>query len=126
MIKMKHLLDAVEQDDGARLWVEPIGLTKDLAQWCKVDHVLSHLGPPKGLWEWFEEHPDGYEYFRATYHDWLARSKFKPALQELAWAGQRQTFTLLYQGDNPERNTATALYEFLNELQSYCPPDAGA
>jgi hypothetical protein len=33
------------------------------------------------LWEWFEEHPDGYGYFRATYHDWLAKSKYKTALR---------------------------------------------
>ena len=27
MIKIKHLLDAVERDDGTRIWIEPIGLT---------------------------------------------------------------------------------------------------
>lgn len=123
MIKIKHLMDAVEQDDGTRLWVEPIGLTKDLRQWCKVDHVLCHLGPPMGLWEWFDEHPDGYGYFRATYHDWLAQSRYKPALQELACAGLKQSFTLLYTGEDPAHNTATALYEFLSELGSYCPQD---
>jgi len=124
MIKIKHLLDAVERDDGTRIWIEPIGLTKDLTKWCEVDHLLTHLGPPMGLWEWFEEHPDGYEYFRATYHDWLNKSRYRPALRELALAGQKQTFTLLYQGDDPAHNTATALYEYLTELESYCPPDA--
>jgi len=123
MIKVKHLLDPIENDDGVRLWVEPIGLTKDLRQWCTVDHVLCHLGPPLGLWEWFDEHPDGYPYFRATYHDWLAKGKYKPALQELACAAQRQNFTLIYQGDDPAHNTATALHEFISELASYCPPE---
>ena len=37
MIKVKHLLEAVEESDGQRLWVEPIGLTKDLREWCQVD-----------------------------------------------------------------------------------------
>ncbi len=124
MIKIKHLLDAVETDDGTRIWIEPIGLTKDLRKWCEVDHILCHLGPPMGLWDWYEEHPDGYEYFRATYHDWLGKSRYKPALRELACAGQKQTFTLLYQGDDPAHNTATALYEYLSELESYCPPEA--
>ena len=123
MIKIKHLLDTVEKDDGSRLWVEPFGLTKDFCEWCQVDHVLSHVGPPMHLWEWFEEHPDGYGYFRATYHDWLAKSKYKTALQELACAGIRNTFTLVHQGENPEQNTAVALYEFLSELGSYCKPD---
>lgn len=124
MIKVKHLLDAVEKDDGARLWIEPIGLTKDLRQWCAVDHVLPHLGPPKALWEWFEAHPDGYGYFRATYHEALAGGKYKAALQELACAAQRSNFTLVHQGDDPEHNSGTALYEFISELSSYCPPEA--
>jgi uncharacterized protein YeaO (DUF488 family) len=121
MIKIKHLLDAVEKDDGVRIWVEPFGVTKDLREWCEVDHVLCHLGPPTQLRDWFEEHPDGFSYFRATYHECLANSRYKPALQELACAGMHQNFTLLHQGDDPEHNTAIALYEFLSELGSYCP-----
>lgn len=123
MIKIKHLMDAVEPDDGSRLWIEPIGLTKDMKEWCEVDHVLNHLGPPQGLYQWFEEHPDGYGYFRAMYHEWLGRSRFKPALQELACAGLRQTFTLVHTGEDPEHNCGTALYEFLSELGSYCKPE---
>jgi uncharacterized protein YeaO (DUF488 family) len=121
MIKIKHLMDAVENDDGARLWVEPIGLTKDFRAWCEVDHVVSHLGPPMGLWQWFAEHPDGYGYFRATYHDYLTRSRLRPALMELAHAAQKENFTLIHQGDDEEHNTAIALLEFLSELGSYCP-----
>ena len=45
MIKIKHFMDAREEDDGERLWVEPTGLTKDLVEWCAVDHLLPHLGP---------------------------------------------------------------------------------
>ena len=71
MIKIKHLLDAVEPDDGQRISVEPFNLTRDLREWCKVDHVLSHLGPPMNAWKVLEEHPDAYEYFRAQYHEQL-------------------------------------------------------
>ena len=123
MIKIKHFLDAAESDDGQRIWVEPIGLTADLREWCKVDHLLSHLGPPKALWEWFDEHPDGYDYFRGEYHEMLAKSPYREALQQLARAGSRETFTLLHQGEDAEHNTASALYEFLNELQAWCPPE---
>src|SRR5206468_4990925 len=63
MIKIKHFLDSVEKDDGQRIWVEPIGLTKDLKEMCSIDHLLSHLGPNIKLWSWFEEHPEGYDYF---------------------------------------------------------------
>ena len=42
---------------------------------------------------------------------------------ELAQAGLRNTFTLVHQGEDPEHNTGTALYEFLSELGSYIKPD---
>lgn len=123
MIRIKNIFDAAEKDDGIRIWVEPIDLTRDLREWCRVDHVLRHLGPPRGLRDWFEEHPDGYDYFRATYHEWLARSPFRKALLDLAAAGRKQTFTLLHQGDDPARNTAAALHEFLLDMASSWQPD---
>jgi uncharacterized protein YeaO (DUF488 family) len=120
MIKIKHFLDKPEADDGQRIWVEPIGLTCDLKQWCNVTHILSHVGPPRGLWQWFLMHPTAYEFFRARYHLWLGKSPYKPALQQLACAATRQNITLLHQGDDPEHNSAVALYEFLSELEAYC------
>jgi uncharacterized protein YeaO (DUF488 family) len=119
MIRIKHFLDTVEPDDGERIWVEPIGLTSDLREWCKIDHVASHLGPPMSLWQWFEEHPDGYEYFRAKYHEYLAHGKRRKTLMHLAAAAFHEDFTLVHQGDDPYHNSATALYEFLTELQAY-------
>ena len=123
MIIVKHLLDAVEVGDGQRMWVESIGLTKDLREWYKVDHVLTHLGPPKPVWQVLDSHPDAYDFFRARYHEFLAKSQYKPALQALANAGLRENFTLLHQSDDPEHNSATALREFLAELEAYSPKD---
>jgi uncharacterized protein YeaO (DUF488 family) len=123
MIKVKNLFDSVEPDDGQRLWVEPFGLTTDLREWCQVEHVLSHLGPTPQLAEWYEEHPDGYEYFRGLYHTELARSRFLPLLQQVAYAAQHENFTIVHQGDDPAHNTGTALYEFIVELQAYAPPE---
>ena len=123
MIIVKHLLDAVEVGDGQRMWVESIGLTKDLREWCKVDHVLTHLGPPKPVWQVLESHPDAYDFFRARYHEFLAKSQYKPALQALATAGLRENFTLLHQSDDAEHNSAIALREFLSELEAYSPKD---
>ena len=37
----------------------------------------------------------------------------------IAQAGLRETFTLLHQGDDPEHNVATALQEFLHELEAW-------
>ena len=123
MIKVKHVLEAVEQDDGQRIWVEPIGLTKDLREWCRVDHVLPHLGPPIKAWKVLEEHPDAYEYFRACYHEALRRSQYRTALQQLACASRNETFTLIHQSEDGEHNSASALQEYLNELEAYCRPE---
>jgi uncharacterized protein YeaO (DUF488 family) len=119
MIKIKHFMEAKEADDGERLWVESVNLTKDLIEWCAVDHVLPHLGPPAELVEWFEEHPDGYEYFRGNYHEFLTKNGLRKPLWQLARAGLNENFTLLHQGDDAEHNTATALYEYLNELSAH-------
>lgn len=119
MIKIKHFMDAREEDDGERLWVESVNLTKDLVEWCQVDHVLVHLGPPAELRDWFEEHPDGYDYFRGNYHEFLTKNGLRKPLWQLAKAGLNENFTLLHQGDDAEHNTATALYEYLNELSAH-------
>lgn len=119
MIKIKHLLDQVDPDDGNRIWVEPFGLTKDLQEWCSVTHLLSKLGPPMELWRWFDEHPDGYDYFRGKYHEFLSRKPHRKGLSHLATAALQENITLLHQGDDPARNSATALYEYLSELQTY-------
>jgi len=123
MIKIKHLLDTVEASDGHRMWVEPIGLTKDLWAWCSVTHLLSGLGPPMAIWEWFQDHPEGYDYFRGKYHEFLSRKDRKRVLLHLAAAALNEDITLLHQGDDPSRNSATALYEFLSELQAYSKPE---
>jgi uncharacterized protein YeaO (DUF488 family) len=123
MIGVKHFMDAVEADDGTRIWVEPMGLTRDLRSLCRVDCVFPHVGPPRELWEWFETHPLGYDYFRGRYHEYLAHSSFRPTLQQLATAAVTDNFTLLHQAIDPEHNTAMALYEFLSELTAYCPPE---
>jgi uncharacterized protein YeaO (DUF488 family) len=121
MIKAKHFLDRIEADDGSRLWVESVALTKDLQEWGEVDHVLPQLGPPRDLWTWFAAHPDGYEDFRGRYHQWLSHCPYRSALQRLACDSLKSNFTLLHAGDDPEHNCATAFREFIAELEAYCP-----
>jgi uncharacterized protein YeaO (DUF488 family) len=121
MIKAKHFLDRIEADDGPRLWVESIGLTQDLQEWQSIDHVIPHLGPPRGIWTWFAVHPDGYVDFRGRYHEWLSKSPYRPALQRLACESLKANVTLLHAGDDPAHNCATALREFITQLEAYCP-----
>lgn len=119
MIKTKHFMEPVEPDDGPRVWVEPIGLTKDLQKWCSVDEVLPNFGPPRELWDWFAAHPDEYEYFRGRYHECLCRSRHRPALEQLACGAVQGTFTLLHAGEDASRNCATALMDFLIALEPH-------
>ena len=121
MIKIKHFMDNAEPEDGRRIWVEPFGLTADLRQWCQVHHVLCHVAPPRELWEWFQNHPRGYDFFRGRYHQWLKLGPYKEALLQLVVDAQRENITLLHQGDQPNENSAMALYEYLGELEAYIP-----
>jgi uncharacterized protein YeaO (DUF488 family) len=124
MIKVKHLMDEVEHDDGQRLWVEPIGLTRDMREWCSVHEVLPQFGPPIALWRLLETRPEeAYDYFRGRYHEHLAAGQLKPALQALAQAGMHENFTLLHQSLDREHNTATALRDFISELEAYIKPE---
>src|SRR5436853_5227867 len=116
MIKVKSLFDAVEKSDGQRLWVEPIGLTRDLRSWCSVDHILTHLGPSMQIWKILEEHPDAFDYFRSHYHDQLRGSPYKAALHALARAALQEDFTLVHASDDAEHNVAVALQQYLEEL----------
>jgi len=118
MIRVKHFMADCQIDDGQRLWVESIGLTRDLQEMCQVHHVLSHLGPPMKLWLWYESHPDGWEHFRSKYHAHLSSGPYVGALKELAAAAMHEEFTFLHQNDNPHRNAAIALAEFVAELHN--------
>ena len=119
MFKVKSLFDAIDSDDGLRLWVEPVGLTLDLTEWCEVDPTPPGLAPDAKLAAWFARHPDGYDFFRGRYHEDLRTSAHLPVLRELAALGQRENLTLLHQGDDANQNAAAALHEFLSELQAY-------
>src|SRR5690349_10041821 len=117
MIKVKHLLDRIDHDDGVRLWVEPIGLTRDLRRWCEVDHVLPQLGPPLRAWEELQDHPERYERFAAEYRALLTNGPQGSAVAGLAAASAAHDLTLLHQGDDPYRNSAMVLFEFLISRQ---------
>jgi len=101
----------------------PLGLTKDLREWCRVDHVMCHLGPSVAVWRVLEDHPDAYDFFRAQYHEQLKKSPYRAALQSLAVASRAETFTLVHGSDNAEHNSAMALYEYLSDLEAYIKPE---
>ena len=123
MIKTKNIFDQIESDDGGRVWVESIGLTKDLQEWCEVAFVAPYIGPPKWLAEWFTDHPERYLSFRSLYHNWLSQGPFRAALEQLAIESRSANITLLHADDNPDQNASTALRDFIARLESPCPPE---
>jgi uncharacterized protein YeaO (DUF488 family) len=123
VIRVKHLMDGAEKDDGVRLWVEGIGLTLDLKAWCKVDEIADHLGPPGKLTRWFHKHPDHYDDFRGRYHAHLDKSPYRPALRQLANVGLKRDITLLHTGGDPNENTAAALHDYLTSMQTLAVDD---
>ncbi len=116
MIQIKNLFETPAASDGLRLWVGPVGLTRDLAAWCKVDRWLKEGSPHLELTEWFEEHPDGWEFFRGKHHEALVKSGSIPLLRSLSEQAVRENITLLYAESNPSENCAVSLYEFLTAL----------
>ncbi len=118
MLKCKHLMDSVENDDGLRLWIEPVGLTKDLREWCGVNRLLPELAPPVELAAWFDRHPDGYDCFRRQYRGWLRQPKHQMLLDALARAMPHQNITLLHQGSHPSQNAAMTLMEIVTEQRA--------
>jgi len=86
--------------------------------------VLPHLGPTMKIWHVLDEHPDAYEFFRNEYHQQLRSSPYRVALQSLAVASRKENFTLIHAAEDAEHNAAMALYEYLTDLEAYCPPDA--
>jgi uncharacterized protein YeaO (DUF488 family) len=123
MIQIKSLFDAADASDGLRLWVGAVALTRDLTEWCRVDRWLKEGAPPVELARWFEEHPGGWEYFRAKHHEALDQGGSLDALRRLSRKGIDENITLLHAESNPSQNTAVSLYEYLVELQAYCSDD---
>ena len=122
MIQVKHFMDACAREDGPRLWVEPIGLTRDLLEWCEVDLLLREFAPPRILWEWFDERPGlgRYQVFRRGYRAYLLQGPHRTSLADMAHLALEGDLTLLHQGKDGTYNTATALREVMEEL-SVCP-----
>jgi uncharacterized protein YeaO (DUF488 family) len=122
MIRLKHLFDSIEKEDGERIWIEGIGLTRDLVEWCQITHVMTTLGPSTELAGWFEEHPSCFDFFEAQYLKELQVKQYRTAMRQLATASINTTFTLVHHGDNPNENSAVVLRQFLSELSERVPP----
>lgn len=125
VIKVKHLMDALEEDDGVRIWVEPIGLTRDLAEWCSIDNVIPQMTPSQKT-IFVATHAEGFDYYVQRFHEELRKSPQAPTLKALAMASRVENFTLIHASEDPAQNCAMALFEYLAELAAECTWDEEA
>ena len=123
MIKVKHLMDPLEEDDGLRIWVEPIGLTRDLQEWCYIDNLLMPLTASQRTIFAATRDTEAFDYYVARFHQDLRNSPHAATLKSLAAASRNENFTLIHASDDPSQNCAMALFEFLAELASECSWD---
>jgi uncharacterized protein YeaO (DUF488 family) len=119
MFAIKHIMDPVSAAEGPRVWVEPVGLTRDLREWCRVEVLATELAPPAMLWEWYDASPGArrYELFRAAYRTWLLSRVHPDNLLALAGLTTKgRPITLLHQCADGSRNTASALRDVIEEV----------
>ena len=121
MIAVRHFMESFRRDDGPRQWVE-IGLTADLQEWCNVDLLVCEFGPPRILWEWYDERPGAgrCQVLSRAYRRWLLRGPHHPSLEALAQLAADGKLTLLHQCADAKHNTATVLRDVMEEL-AVCP-----
>jgi uncharacterized protein YeaO (DUF488 family) len=118
MIYVKHFMDSVSPGEGPRLWVEPLGLTLDLLEWCRIDLLMRDFAPNRILWEWYYERPGTgrYQVFSQAYRKWLLEGPCRASLQALAQLARNGDITLLHQCTDSTRNSGTVLRDAMEEL----------
>jgi len=87
-----------------------------------VKHFMDTIEPTDGSRIWVEPirlTKDLTEWCQVTY----TLCCVAPALQRLVCEARREQITLLHQSSDPQQNSATALHEFLIDLEAYCSRD---
>ncbi len=111
MIRVKRVLDPVEDIDGHRILVDrlwPRGVKKEdiiFEEWIK------EIAPSTTLRQWFGHDPSKWEEFREMY--WRELDAKQEHLKRLLFFVNRGDVTLLFGSKEREHNNAVALKEYL-------------
>ena len=113
-IKLKHVYEPAEKEDGYRVLVErlwPRGLSKERAH---LDLWVKDAGASTELRRWFGHDPTKWEEFRRRYFDEI---RGRPeVIEELRDALRTHgVVTFLFAAHDEEHNNAVALAEFLKD-----------
>lgn len=113
MLKIKRIYEALEEEDGFRLFIDkswPERLSKEEA---KVDLWLKEIAPTKDINEWPEDDPARFDKFKEEYRDELRKKK---TLIKIIRDTEKEkgTITILYSAKDPEHNAAAVLRDKLS------------
>jgi uncharacterized protein YeaO (DUF488 family) len=114
MIKLKRAYESVSAEDGLRILVErlwPRGVSKQKAQ---IDLWLQDAAPSPKLRKWYSHDPAKWPEFRRRYRAELKSQGSLIAL--LGYVAHHQPVTFVYAASDPERNSALALKELLENF----------
>jgi len=114
MIKIKRVYEAQSPDDGIRFLVErlwPRGMKKES---LVIQAWLKDVSPSPELRQWFQHDPEKWDEFQKRYRMELVSNpqSWKPILETL----KKDDVTLLYAARDIEKNSASLLKTFLEEM----------
>ncbi len=114
MIKIKRVYEAQSPDDGIRFLVErlwPRGMKKES---LVIQAWLKDVSPSPELRQWFQHDPEKWDEFQKRYRMELVSNpqSWKPILETL----KKDDVTLLYAARDTEKNSASLLKTFLEEM----------
>lgn len=114
MIKIKRVYEVQSPDDGIRFLVErlwPRGMKKES---LVIQAWLKDVSPSPELRQWFQHDPEKWDEFQKRYRMELVSNpqSWKPILETL----KNDDVTLLYAARDTEKNSASLLKTFLEEM----------
>ena len=115
-LRVKHVLDPVEEEDGTRLLVERVW-PKDLnRKTYPMTDWQPAVGPTLTLRKALSEAPEKYDDFAAGYKDFLSKDpaalEFKAEIRTIL---QVENVTFLHASEDRSRNSASVLREWVLE-----------
>ena len=115
-LRVKHVLDPVEEEDGTRLLVERVWPKNLNRKTYPMTDWQPAVGPTLGLRKALLEAPEKYDDFAAGYKDFLSKDpaamEFKAEIRTIL---QVENVTFLHASDDPDRNSAVVLREWVLE-----------
>lgn len=112
MLKCKSIYDKPAPNDGARVFVDRLWPEGISTRHAAVSWWARELAPSYELWRHGEVLAQWPQY-QANYWEELRSRDRQPALEKLRQSAAQGNVTLLYGTDDPGRNNAVAVREFL-------------